>query len=206
MIPNQALVQPPQTGAFLPPKNIRPTDITDSCLGGIGLSDASRGLSYQTWTGVVNLPGTINSSISISAPNTPPTTIVTSPNITWLRISFDQNMHPFCSFIDQNGAAYYWFDPTIPGNTIVRMAAGVTSPNCVMDDINTLATRLNTNDIILSYIFNGNLCYRQLRDRFGTEYVLYSGINTVVSNPTLYVTGMNTRNRLQFEVDGALYL
>lgn len=206
MIPNNALVQPAVIGSFLPPKNVRPTNITDMCLGGIGISDPSQGLSYQVWSGIVNSPSTVNSSISISSPNTSPTTLVTSPNITWMRLAFDQNMHPFCSFIDQSGAAYYWFDPTIPGNTIVRMDVGVLSPNCVMDDPSTEATRLNTNDIILSYILNGNLCYRQLRDRFGVEYILYAGINNIISNPTVFISGISSTNRLQFEIDGALYL
>jgi len=205
MIPNNSLAFPARISSFKSPKNLPTSPILDYSIGGVGISDPSKGLNYQTWTGTVINPGISTSYIQISSPNTPATTILSSPTITWMRLSFDQNMHPFLSFVDQNGPAYYWFDPTIPGNIIVRMAATVQTPNCVMDDTNAFATRLNTNDIILSYLNNNNLCYRQLRDRFSTEYVLLVNVPSLVVAPSLTKTGMNLLNRLQFEIDGALY-
>lgn len=205
MIPNKSLVQPPIWSLYEEPVNL-PGDSTDSnALGGVGLSDPTQGLQYQNWAGTVTDVGLVTSSVYLSAPNTPSTFIFTYPNIIWMRFTFDQNMHPFVSFYTGATAGYYWWDPTIPGNAIAILPAGITYPTCMLDDPRNLETLTGTSDIILGYINNTNLCYRQQRDRYGTEYVLYSGISNVIANPFVNKIGMNEHYRLQFEVGGQLY-
>lgn len=205
MIPQDTLQIPPMPAVFLVPDGDDSiTDIHDLELGGIGISDPSKGLQYQTWTLDVLGSGT-GTYVSLTAPNTAATTIFSSPGITWARLTFDQNMHPFVAFIDQNGAAFFWWDPTIPGNTITRMVAGVSFPCCSMDDKRNVATLVGWNDIILAYVRSQNLYYVQQRDRYATERLLYTNLTTMTPNPTLWKVGMNYDFRLQFSIRGVLY-
>jgi hypothetical protein len=205
MIPNKSLVQPLIWNPYIPPINLPNTFISCEALGGIGLSDPTQGLQTQNWSGYVANVGLPDASVYLSAPNTPDTFIFAYPGIVWMRFTFDQNMHPFVSFYDGALSRYFWWDPTIPGNTIITMPAGPTYPACMLDDPRPLETRVGTSDIILGYVNNNNLCYRQQRDRYGVEYVLYSGINNLISNPFVNKIGMNERYRLEFEVGGQLY-
>lgn len=207
MIPNKSLIQPPLWSPYLPPDSEWDTltNTTDVSLGGVGLSDPSQGLEYQDWSGFVTDVGLSTSSVYLTAPNTPDTFIFSEPGLTWMRFTFDQNMHPFICFVGSNRSGYFWWDPLLPGNTITAFPAGITVAACSMDDKRPLQTRLGNNDIIVGYVNNNNLCYRQQRDRYGTEYVLYDNINTLVSNPFVNKVGMDIKNRLQFQVAGQLY-
>src|SRR5574337_470703 len=205
MIPNHSLIQPPRWFKYFPPVDLPITNTTDLALGGIGLSDPSKGLQYQTWSGSVTDIGLSSSSVYISSPNTVNTFLFTYPGIIWIRFTFDQNMHPFVSFYTGSIAGYFWFDPTLPGNTISILPAGISYPSCVLDDSRPIEVRAGTGDIILAYVNNTNLCYRQQRDRYQIEYVLYSGINNIISNPFVNKIGMNEKYRLQFEIGGQLY-
>lgn len=205
MVPNRSLIQPPRWSPYIPPVNLPTSSTTSEALGGIGLSDPTRGLQYQNWSGYVSDVGLSTSSVYLSAPNTVDTFIFSSPGIIWMRFTFDQNMHPFVSFYDGALSRYFWWDPTIPGNTITPLPAGPTYPSCMLDDTRAIETRVGTSDIILGYVNNNNLCYRQQRDRYGIEYVLYSGINNLISNPFVNKIGMNNNYRLQFEIGGQLY-
>lgn len=205
MIPNRSLIQPPRWMPYLPPVNFPTTTTTCEAIGGIGLSDPSQGLQVQNWSGYVTNVGLSNSAVYLYSPNTSNTFIFSSPGIVWMRFTFDQNMHPFVSFYDGSSSRYFWWDPTIPGNTIATLPAGITYTACMLDDSRPLETLVGSNDIILAYINNTNLCYRQQRDRYQTEYVLYSGINNLISNPFVNKIGMNERYRLQFEIGGQLY-
>lgn len=205
MIPNKSLIQPPIWSFFLPPVNLPNTFTSCEALGGIGLSDPSQGLQVQNWSGYVSNVGLTTSSVHLSSNNTPDTIIFSSPGIIWMRFTFDQNMHPFVAFYTGTIASYFWWDPTIPGNTITNLPTGPTYPACILDDPRNLQTLLGNNDIILAYINSNNLCYRQQRDRYGVEYTLYSGMNNVINNPFVNKIGMNEGNRLQFEIGGQLY-
>lgn len=205
MIPNKSLIQPPIWEAYKPPVNLPNTFTNCESLGGISLSDPTQGLQYQNWSGTVTDVGLATSSVYLYSDNTPNTFIFSDPGIIWMRFTFDQNMHPFVSFYDGSISKYFWWDPTIPGNTVTSLPAGPTYPACMLDDTRSIETRVGTSDIILGYINNTNLCYRQQRDRYGTEYVLYSGINNLISNPFVNKIGMNNNYRLQFEIGGQLY-
>lgn len=206
MIPQRSLVLPPVLSPFLPPDNNSPavTDLTDVQLGGVALNNGTQGLQVQNWA--MEVQGSLlTTQVWISATTVASTFLFARPNITWARMAFDQNMHPFIAFIDQNGPAFWWYDPTLPGQTFTSLTSDVTNPCCTMDDKRPLETRLGTNDIILSYVRNGTLYYRQQRDRYGTEYVLYTNINVAISNPKLNKIGMGSQYRLMFEINGSLY-
>lgn len=189
---------------YIPPDGSPVTSLTDVTLGGIGIQDPSQGLEVQTWSLQV-VPNGLNGDFYISAPNTSATYMFSRINATWGRLAFDQNMFPFIAYIDTYGAGYYWYNPVISGFQFVVMASDVTNPCCTMDDKRPISTRVGSNDIILTYVRNNSLYYRQQRDRYATEYLLYNNINNIIPNPTVWKVGMNTGMRLQFLLHGNLY-
>lgn len=205
MNPVVSLIQPAIINAYLPPDNLDSTPLEDWELGGIGLSDGSAGLQYQVWHLTVLGTG-IGTAVWLDAPNTASTQIFAASNITWARLAFDQNMHPVISYVDSTGPGFYWYDPTIPGNTFTSLPATAIKPCVTMDDKRALQTRLGNNDVVLCYINGTNLVYRLQRDRYGVEYVWYSNITNLISSPFVNKLGMDNSLRLIIELRGALYV
>lgn len=205
MNPAVTLIQPAIITGYIPPDDIPPTPLEDWELGGIGLSDSSQGLQVQPWHLLVHGSGS-STSVWLDAPNTPSVQIFSLPSISWARLAFDQNMHPVVSYVALSGPGLYWYDPTIPGSTFTSLPSTVISPCVTMDDKRELQTLLGNNDVVLTYISNGNLYYRLQRERYGTEHVWMTGVNTIVSNPFVNRIGMDFGYRLLIEVRGALYL
>lgn len=207
MIPGGNLSNPTVWSPYLVPDGEVTSDTEDYNLGGVGLSDPSQGLEYQNWHGFVTSLNRPSSAVWLESSNTPAVQIMSSPYITWMRFTFDQNMHPFVTFISQEGSGYYWWDPQIPGNVkfIFPSALGITFCACGLDDKRFFAALLGESDIILSYVRNNNLCYRQQRDRYGTEYILAANINLILANARVSKVGMNLGGRLQFYLQGDLY-
>lgn len=187
---------------FQYPDNIPVYNITDYQMGGIGIADASQGLQVQPW--FLELSGTaISNNVVISAPNTQPIILFSAPNITEVSLAFDQNMRPAVAYVSQGNPYFRWYDTTIPGYTTIALAAGITNPRCTLDDKRLREIDLGFSDIILAYIKSNGLYFRQERDRFTVEYFLTS--LSYIPSPTLNKIGMNSINRLQFQIFGNLY-
>lgn len=204
MIPNNAL-----TPIYIPENFLYPDNLTNSAnidyeLGGIALSDPSKGLQYQVWTAEIVGTGA-GTGILVTSENGFSSVIFSSPNLTWIRLTFDQNMHPFLSFVDYLGAGYYWWDPTIPGLTTTYLDPNIQYASCSLDDKRPAPINNNLSDIILSYTNNGNLYFRMERDRYKVEYTLRTGLNLMVPNPNVFNIGMGTANRLLFMISGSIY-
>lgn len=208
-IPSGSLTPTAMWSPFLYPESADAyiTATTDIKLGGIALSDGSQGLQVQAWTLAVSNVGQSNSAVSVTDSHGNTTQVFSAPGITWARLAFDQNMHPVINFLGSLGSGYYWFDPTIPGVTITYFApaTNITKVCCSMDDNRSIQVNLGTTDVIMAYVANGNLCYRQQRDRYLTEYVLYANITTLIPNAVVWKIGMNSKYRLQFQIAGNLY-
>lgn len=204
MIPNHSLSTVPMVSAFQYPDNIPVYNTTDYQLGGIGLSDPSEGLEVQVWFLEISGPVT-NNNIVVSAPNTQPIILLSAPNVTEVSLAFDENMKPAVAYVSQGNPYFWWYDATIPGYAIIDLPAGITNPRCTLDDKRPTEINLGLSDIILAYLNNGSLCYRQQRDRYTIEYVLYNDINVLIPSPVLNKVGMNTIERLQFQIFGNLY-
>ncbi len=190
MMPNNVLSTTPVPAAFLAPRTpIRfsaQTGLIDSHWGGIGIGDASHGLLYQVWT--VQL---IGGQAVLSAPNTAPFNFQALPNAAWIALAFDQNSRPYIAYADINcNASYYWYDSTIPGYRTSTLAGVVKRPFMVLDDPRPVES--SNSDVLLAYVRNGELFYRQQRDRFGIEYDLGPAPATLVQ------FGMNHGLRMQF--------
>lgn len=187
MLPDGVLSTTPQPTAFISPRDAPPAPLVDYELGGIGLSDPSQGLMAKSWRMRWE-----EGNFLLDALATAPAVVLTRDNVSEFSFTFDQNMKLFITFVDNTGAHYYWYDGTVGDYRIVAMASGVLTPKCSLDD--KRINQLVRSDIILAYVRAGNLCYRQQRDRFGTEYVLG------VAGGYLRRVGMNNGWRFQFDI------
>lgn len=189
MIPDHVLSTKEVPSAFLPPRNAIPEPLTDYDNGPIAIADTSAGLFARQWRGrYVN-----NAVIVYDAPGVAPVTVYSTPGVTDLSITFDQNGRPCFAFVDDDGAKMYWYDTTISDFTIYDLPEGSLTPRVALDDKREF--NLNNSDIILSYINSGKLCIREQRDRFGVEYVLDDDIGG-----TLRRVGMGLNFRFQWEI------
>jgi len=204
MIPNKAVILPPIQDPYLPPDTLPITNLTDWTLGGIALYNGTQGLQVQNWYLEI-IPNGLSDDFYISTNTIAPIYLFSRVNVTWGRLAFDQNMFPIISYVDQYGAGYYWYDPIAHAFAFVIMDPTVTYPCVSMDDKRSLATSVGSNDVILAYINLNNLCYRQQRDRYATEYILITSVGNYIPNPYLWRIGMNNKLRLQFELHGNLW-
>jgi len=176
--------------------------------GGIGISDPSEGLLYQTWwawiqTGIFYLDKELNKYIEydpdgiagvyIAAPNTIPTLILEGMNITEISFTFDQNCRPSLAFVQEGEAKLMWYDSNANAIVTTNLGNDIINPRVSLDDKREKSLLIN--DIILAYIRQSKLCYRQQRDRFEVEYVLKTGISGRLNK-----IGMGRGLRFQFQI------
>lgn len=133
-------------------------------MGGVGISDPSGGLAYQMWHGVLDVS---TGSVLLDAPNTPQFVLYSEAGITQMDFSFDQNMKP-CLAFTQNGVAKFWWYNTVNLQYEIIMLPGAMTPLTLLDD--KREGLLGNSDIILFYLRDGRLYYREQRDRFTVEY------------------------------------
>ena len=119
--------------------------------------------------------------------------ILSKLDITEMSFTFDQNGRPSVVYVQYGIAKIWWYDSTVGGMANTLIGSGVISPKIILDD--KRQTQTDSSDIVLGYIRNKNLYYRQQRDRFGVEYLLATG---VVGR--LQKLGMGNNLRLQFVV------
>lgn len=156
--------------------------------GPIELNDPSAGLYYQIWQALAHDGG-----VRLYDAQEVGTDVLTALNITEMSFTFDQNGRPSICFTQYGQTKIYWFDSSLGGVTTTTIGAGIGSPKVILDD--KRQTQTGSSDIIMGYIKNMQLCYRQQRDRFLIEYVLATG---VVGR--LIKIGMGNNLRLQFVV------
>jgi len=182
----------------------QPGDLVSRELGGVALQDASQGLRVKVWecTTIPREPPLLDDVI-VYADDVAPVVLFSSLSITQVSLAFDQLMHPFVAFVSNGEAKFFWFDTTIEDNVITDLPAGSTSPRATLDDHREAQTA--SSDIILTYIRDGNLYYRQQRDRYLSEILLYADINSLLPAPYVEYVAMNDVGRLQFKIRGNFY-
>jgi hypothetical protein len=181
MMPGNSLSTSSSPAPFFGARSLPVTPIVDYEDGGIAINDASQGLLYQRWRAILFRPGEVDSYVQLDAREVAPFTLLELPNITEISIAFDQLMRPTLAFV-RNGVAYLrWFD-SVPGQYVTdEIGAGIVTPRVSMDDKRFLATNgYQLNDVILAYVRDGNLYYRQQRDRFLIERLLAEGVKPLI--------------------------
>lgn len=200
MIPGERLSSLLVAGPWLVPDNLETSPLEVYERGSIGLNDPSAGLRYQDWR--LRLVG---SDVLISADNWPDTLLFSRAGITELDLAFDQNMNPFVAFVEAGQAKFWWFDTDVSQTVFSNLPANSLTPRCCLDD--KRETQTSFSDIILCYALNGNLYYRQQRNRFTIQKLLQSPfVNPQTGGPgTLIKVGMNEHNRLQWLCNDRTY-
>lgn len=190
-IPGNTLSTEPVIGDFLAPDdNVRQL-LVDWELGGIALSDPSEGLQVQEWK--LFLEG---ADIVVEAQTTlQKETVITAAGVPEeIALSFDQNMQPTVVWKIGDDIFHYWYDSSIADYTTTQYT-GIVNPRLTHDDKRKIPLDVGVSDVLLVY-FNGNdLCYRQQRDRYDTEYTLGT-----FENAGLGRVGFTNLSRVQFEL------
>lgn len=164
MIPQHLFTLAPPSSPFVWGAELRSSTTESWEMGGVGISDPSGGLTYQLWHGVLD---TATGTVLLDAPNTPQFVLYSEAGITQMDFSFDQNMKP-CLAFTQNGVAKFWWYNTGNVQYEIITLPGATTPLTLLDDKRDEAT--NVSDVILFYLRDGRLYYREQRDRFTIEY------------------------------------
>lgn len=191
-LPDNRLSTEPVPGYFLGARAQVFPDYIDYMDGGVGIQDPSLGLNYQTWTAEI-VEDIVEDRIVLSAPTYPATAIYTGDDITEVSLAFDQNMQPAVAFMEAGVAKMLWYDTTIQELVVTEIPGNVSHPRVAFDD--TRSFNLANADVILAYIRDGALYYRQQRDRYGIERQLSSG-------PWIALVriGIGSGYRFQFQV------
>lgn len=162
-------------------------------MGSLALQNPAGGLLQQLWT--AKCPD--GQHIYLSAPNTPPTLVLTDQAITEIDLAFDQNMFPFLTYVSLGLVRFFWYDPTIPGFVVSTILELTITPRCTLDDKREFD--IGNSDIVLLYInvLTGNVCYRIQRERYANEHVL----GTAFVNDKLRCVNFADTMRLQWTID-----
>ena len=171
MIPQHTFTVAPPSSPFLWGSELLSSDTESWEMGGVGISDPSGGLTYQLWHGVLD---TATGTVLLDDPNTPQFVLYSEADITQMDFSFEQNMKP-CLAFTQNGVAKFWWYNTVNLQYEIITLTGAMTPLTLLDD--KREGLLGSSDIILFYLRDGRLYYREQRDRFTVEYD--SGISGV---------------------------
>lgn len=158
--------------------------------GPAGVNDISLGLRHQVWEAKI-----LSSSIYLSAPTVAPFVVYTALGLNFVQLAFDISAHPVVIF-EQLGNVYLrWFNPATQVYEIKDFGTNIFDPQIAIDD--PRPSQANLSDVIFSYIKNGDLYYRQIRDLFNTEYRLTTS-GDIIRHPR---SGMTNNMRFQFEVE-----
>lgn len=179
---------------FVAPDDTDRDLLTDYERGGTALNDPSLGLNVKSWkcfytkaTGDVKISNVNGGQLS---------TVFNAPQITELSFTFDQNMRPTFAYVQATVAKLRWYDSVI-GATVTDIIPGaVRSPFLALDERRDLL--LGNGDMILAYIRDGAVYYRQQRDRFTQEYLLLDTLPAGTSR--IIALGMARNGRFQVQV------
>jgi hypothetical protein len=161
-------------------------------MGGIALNDPSQGLQVQTWWARLFKNGiTEKSYLYIGADTVPEFIWLQDADFQEISLAFDQNMNPFVAYMVDGEAKFYWYDTALPGYTTTTLPAGSRSPKCGLDDKREMQD--STSDILLMYMRDDKLYYREQRDRYTVEYLLSSGHGLL----DVIQVGMSVKLRVQ---------
>ena len=162
--------------------------------GGVALEDITQGLDSHLWKLEYD---TETFDVKLNRVDQDATVLFNREGIVRLGLAFDQNMHlTYCyEIVLTQEVELYFYNTAIAAQDTLTLT-GITSPCITLDDKRVDAS--DTSDIIFAYIRDGNIYYRQQRDRFTIERVLGS------VNPTEIITriGMSQGGRLLIELRG----
>lgn len=185
-----ALAVVPKIGTILPDDNRFPVGLVSRERGGVALNDPSQGINSYVWTAVAD---ETTGKVVLTRDGARSTTLGIFGPLRSISLAFDQNMQPALAYVNfARDCKLYWYDSTVPGYVTLTMPAGARDPCLTFDDKRT--ELITGADILLFYTIGTNLYYRQQRERFTVERLIYTGVQG-----RLFHVGMNTTWCLQLE-------
>ncbi len=192
MIPDERLSSAPVRGALFNPWDRRVH--VSRHWGPLALQDPSQGLAVKLWQARIEQG---SDEILLSAFGVPEYVWHThGVDVLEVSLAFDQNARPLVAFADVNGDSWLrWFDPA--PNDVVDYALDGVTPRVTLDDHRPFNGA--NSDVILGYVRDGIVRYRQLRDRFTVEYTPPIGPGgSPAFADGLHHISMNSALRLEF--------
>lgn len=194
MLIDNELSTRPIYGVFLIPDKSDP--MIDYEQGGIDLLDTSQGLQVKLWLCYYK-----DGWIKISDGDSITHSLIQVENVKHLSLAFDFNMHATIAYtveVTEGAAKYqeaylYWYDTAQAKQITTKYGKDYKFPQLSLDDHRFEQSA--SADIIFAYIKNNNLYYRQQRDRFLIERLLYENLDEFIQ---LRQIGLNRKNRFQF--------
>lgn len=175
------------TAPFLHPDGLVVSPTQDYELGGVALNDPSQGLQVQTWTCFVD-----GDNIMIQAGDDTAEVLFTASGVDEVALAFDQNMRPTVAYRQAGVCKLRWFDTSV-GQLVTDDFPNIDNIRLCLDD--KRPTQEQANDVLMFYVRNNNLYFRQQRDRFEIERLLREDL----PDGRLLRVGMNRILRVQLE-------
>lgn len=189
MMPENTLSLQPVNAPYLYPDNLVTGSLRDYEMGGVAIEDTSLGLLYQAWTFWSDDGGPIYCAPLAGGG----TLLLDVSGVTAVSGTFDRNMRPAVAYVI-DGVGYLWWFDAVTNAMVTTTFTGIAEIRVTHDDKRPTADFRS--DVIVAYTRDGNLYYRQQRDRYTIERLLAENITGQLRN-----IGMNTGLRLQFEIN-----
>ncbi|MBD8496662.1 hypothetical protein, partial [Pseudomonas syringae] len=151
--------------------------------------DTSKGHLYQIWRARL-----IREQVLLGATSVPEFVLYEGAGISEISFAFDQNMRPVLSFVQAGQPKIRWHDPVAGAQVVTDLPASALTPKVLLDD--KRPTQESSSDVILAYVRDGGLYFRQQRDRYLVERLLATGITTGILR-----FGLSDQLRLQFMME-----
>lgn len=174
---------------FLYPDNLVTGPMEDWEDGGVDIQDATQGLMgyrWRCWVDGINVKAQRDGAAEV--------TLFSAAGISSISLAFDQAMRPHVAYTIAGQMYLRWYDSVAVAYVTTNFGMA-RNPRLALDD--KRPEQLNTNDVILAYIRDNSLFYRQQRDRFAVERLLRPGLPdyTILRN-----IGMGDNLRMHFEL------
>ena len=190
MLPEHKLKESLEPIILLPPDDEDRNLLQDFEMGGVSIGDASMGLLYQYWKAWYD-----NETVYVSnSPFNNPISLFSIQGLTQISLSFDQNMRPHIAYVANGVAGLWWYD-TVAGQHSHMTLPNIRSPFLTLDD--KRPEFVISSDILLFYIKDSAVWYRQQRDRFLIERKL---VDISPYSRRIIKCGMGLNNRIQLEI------
>lgn len=189
-LPENTISPLPVISDFLYPDSLPFEKLRSYELGGVNIRDTSQGYSSYVWYVEYK-----QNQITV---NREPGYVYLIKeyveNVSTVDMAFDQNLNPIVCWSIGQHSYLYWFDVVTQTNKTTTFA-NTRDPRLTMDD--KRSSQVLSSDVLFCYVNgNGDLVYRQQRERYTVERVLRSGIPEDV---TLERVGMTVGNRIKFK-------
>jgi len=163
--------------------------------GGLALQNPAGGLNRQVWQARLLNAGEKQSHVVMQAETVEPFIIWQQPYLEEFSFSFDQNMQPVFAYRQSGRAKLRFFDSVPQAFSIIELEQGAMTPRVALDDKRDFLGYAQS-DVILAYVWGGNLVKRLGSERYQNTHLVQAN----VGRAGLIKIGMNKGLRFQYRV------